>query len=303
MASPTYKARAMVLRKTKLGESDLILTFLTQEGSQVRAVAKGARKPASAFSARLELYSVVDVMCAKGRSLDVVSEARLVASNEHLRLDLEHAAAAAPMAELLDRVTQEGLENPKLFACTEAAFACMGDLPGSQAPLVCAAHLLKTLAFSGLRPSLDVCAVCGAVAGEGGRVAVFEAAELSTEEAAPVAASSGAGRLASAGALAFSLSGESVPLSYREGGVVCNRCRRQVETILLPAATLDWMRYLLGSTFADIAAAEPALDAAFAVLHFCREWVREHVGCTLKSLEFLLSCGLYDIAAATHGDA
>ena len=51
---PTYDARAIVLRKTKLGESDLIVTLLAQDGSQARAVAKGARKPARPFAARLE---------------------------------------------------------------------------------------------------------------------------------------------------------------------------------------------------------------------------------------------------------
>ena len=119
MSQPTYDARAIVLRKTKLGESDLILTLLAEDGSQMRAVAKGARKPASSFAARLELYSVVDLLVARGRSLDIVKEARLVESNERLRRDIEHAAGAAPMAELLDRVTQMGLENPRLFARSE----------------------------------------------------------------------------------------------------------------------------------------------------------------------------------------
>lgn len=45
MASPTYRCNALVLKKTKLGESDLILTCLKDDGSQLRAVAKGARKP------------------------------------------------------------------------------------------------------------------------------------------------------------------------------------------------------------------------------------------------------------------
>ncbi len=77
MASATYTARAIVLRKTKLGESDLIVTLLAQDGSQIRAVAKGARKPSSPFAARLELYSSVDLLCSKGRSLDIVKEARI----------------------------------------------------------------------------------------------------------------------------------------------------------------------------------------------------------------------------------
>ncbi|MEI3230765.1 MAG: DNA repair protein RecO [Gordonibacter pamelaeae] len=162
MASATYTARAIVLRKTKLGESDLIVTLLAQDGSQVRAVAKGARKPSSPFAARLELYSSVDLLCSEGRSLDIVKEARIASSNERLRRDLEHAACAAPMAELLDRVTQEGLANPRLFALTEAALDALDGALAPQAPAVCAAHLLKALAFSGLRPSLSSCAVCGA---------------------------------------------------------------------------------------------------------------------------------------------
>ncbi len=115
MASATYTARAIVLRKTKLGESDLIVTLLAQDGSQVRAVAKGARKPSSPFAARLELYSSVDLL--EGRSLDIVKEARIASSHERLRRDLEHAACAAPMAELLDRATEEGLRTP---ACSRS---------------------------------------------------------------------------------------------------------------------------------------------------------------------------------------
>ena len=103
MARPTYTARVIVVRKTKLGESDLILTLLAEDGSQLRAVAKGARKPKSSFASRLELFSVADVLCAKGRSLDVVSEARLVEGNAALRGDIERISAAAPIAELVER--------------------------------------------------------------------------------------------------------------------------------------------------------------------------------------------------------
>ena len=36
MSQPTYDARAIVLRKTKLGESDLILTLLAEDGLYAR---------------------------------------------------------------------------------------------------------------------------------------------------------------------------------------------------------------------------------------------------------------------------
>ena len=256
MSQPTFDARVIVLRKTKLGESDLIVTLLADDGSQMRAVAKGARKPSSSFAARLELYSVVDVFFARGRSLDIVKEARLVESNDCLRRDIEHTAGAAPMAELLDRITQAGLENARLFALTRTALSSLGRVESAQVPAVCAAHLLKTLAFAGLRPSLDVCVGCGR------NVA-------STSEDA------------------------LVPLSYQEGGVVCSVCRPNLETVLMPASTLLWCRALLGSTFAQIEALEVDPSASFAVLRFCQQWIREHVGSNLKSLNFLFTCGLF----------
>ena len=37
MASPTYHARAHVLRKTNLAEADLILTLLAEDGAIIRA--------------------------------------------------------------------------------------------------------------------------------------------------------------------------------------------------------------------------------------------------------------------------
>ena len=256
MSQPTYDARAIVLRKTKLGESDLILTLLAEDGSQMRAVAKGARKPASSFAARLELYSVVDLLVARGRSLDIVKEARLVESNERLRRDIEHAAGAAPMAELLDRVTQMGLENPRLFALTRTALSSLGRVDPAQVPAVCAAHLLKTLAFAGLRPSLDVCVSCGRdveAVPESGLMA------LSYQEAGRCAPHAGrAWRRCS-----------SLPLRSRGAGA------------------------LLSSTFAEIEILEADPSAAFSVLRFCQQWVSEHVGANLKSLNFLFTCGLF----------
>ena len=47
----TYRARAVVLDRTKRGEQDLILTLLGSDGSQLRAVAKGARKPGGRLAA------------------------------------------------------------------------------------------------------------------------------------------------------------------------------------------------------------------------------------------------------------
>ena len=56
--SRTYRTKVLVLDKTKLKETDLILTMLDERGRQVRAVAKGARKPGGRLAARLSLIHI-----------------------------------------------------------------------------------------------------------------------------------------------------------------------------------------------------------------------------------------------------
>ena len=51
----------IVIDRTKLGESDLILTILEACGCQARAVAKGARKPGGKLAARVQLFCELDL--------------------------------------------------------------------------------------------------------------------------------------------------------------------------------------------------------------------------------------------------
>ena len=256
MAKPGYLTQALVLRKTKLGESDLIVTLLVPDGSQRRVVAKGARKPTSIFAARLELYSLVDVLCTPGRSLDIVQEVRLISPNEHLRYDVELSSAAAPVAELLAKATEEELENPRLFEATKAVFAAMDGATPSCALALCGAHLLKTLAFCGLRPSFDHCVFCDA----------------------PVSL----------------VSEVTVGFSVSEGGVICDACRARSGGTQESAAMLGWANYLLHSTYAAIGDEYPPNEVSLSILHLCQALIREHLGVRLRSLEFLFSSGLFD---------
>ncbi|WP_172135552.1 DNA repair protein RecO [Adlercreutzia sp. ZJ473] len=253
MAAPTYRARALVLRKTKLEESDLILTLLAEDGSQLRAVAKGARKPRSSFASRLELYSEVDLLCARGRSLDVVKEARLVKGRDALRTSVERAAGAACASELVERVSLEHVCAPRLFAATGVALDSLARASVAQVPIITAAHLLKAFSLAGLRPSLEACVACGS-------------------PAEPAAG--------------------QVRFSAPDGGVVCARCASRVQTTLLPEQTRAWACALIASTFAQIEQMDAPAQAGVDLLQLCQAWAAAHLGVRLKSVQFLLTCGL-----------
>jgi len=159
---PSYPLTALVLRKTKLGETDIIVTLLAEDGRQVRAVAKGLRKPGSRFGGRLEPYSVVDLLMHTGKSLEIVSEARTVAAHAALREDLERSAAASVVADLLDKISVEGQGEPRLFALSTTALTVMESAPVATLPRLVVAFLIKAMAMHGYRPELESCAACTA---------------------------------------------------------------------------------------------------------------------------------------------
>lgn len=167
---PSYPLRALVLRKTKLGETDVILTVLAADGRQVRAVAKGLRKPGSRFGGRLEPYSVVDLLMHTGRSLEVVSEARTVNAHAALREDLDRTAAASVVVDLLDKIAVEGQVEPRLFELSNTTLSVMERSEREALPRLVVAFLVKALAMHGYRPELHTCSAC---AGELGTSLAF----------------------------------------------------------------------------------------------------------------------------------
>ena len=170
---PTYPARVLVLRKTKLGETDTILTLLAADGRQLRAVAKGLRKPGGRFGGRLEPYSVADLMLHEGRSLDVVTEAEAVATHAGLREDYDRNAAAAVVVDVLDKISVEGQVEERLFGLSTTTLDVMETAPLEALPALVTAFLIKSMAIHGYRPELSGCATCG---GELGGTARFSVA-------------------------------------------------------------------------------------------------------------------------------
>jgi DNA repair protein RecO (recombination protein O) len=159
---PAYPLRAIVLRKTKLGETDLILTLLAADGRQVRAVAKGARKPRSKLGARVEPFSVLDLLLHTGRNLEIVAEAETVVTHDALRGDYDRTMAASVVADVLDKGSVEGQAEPQLFEMALVTLEVMEEAPVSALEPLVLAFLLKSLAMQGYRPSLERCAACGA---------------------------------------------------------------------------------------------------------------------------------------------
>ncbi len=148
----------MVLRKLDYGEADRIYTLLTREHGKVGAIARGVRRTTSRLAPALELFAVVDVQLAAGRSLDVITQAVRL-PGERLGASVERTAHASLIVELADRVSEERHPVEGLFELTVLA---LRELAAEPEPRRASAYFMAVaLDFLGYAPQLQDCASCG----------------------------------------------------------------------------------------------------------------------------------------------
>ena len=110
-----YQTEAIVIKKTKLGEADSILTFYTPHLGKIQGFAKSLRKTKSKMAGHLELLTHSLVSLARGRNLDTVTGAQTINSFLPLKSDLELTSYALYATELVNQFTADNLENQPLF--------------------------------------------------------------------------------------------------------------------------------------------------------------------------------------------
>ncbi|MFN6561713.1 MAG: DNA repair protein RecO [Nostoc sp. ChiSLP01] len=162
--SRTYKATGINLKTQALGESDKIVTILTPEFGLVRAVAPGARKHNSSLGGRSGMFVVNELLIAKGRSLDKITQAQTLKTYPGLAKDLGKLAASQYLAEIV--LSQALSEQPQeeLYELFNEHLHRLEVLPSGNTSGVLAhlAHgVFHLLALAGLTPQVQVCCLSG----------------------------------------------------------------------------------------------------------------------------------------------
>ncbi len=159
MSERSASTDAIVLRVRPLGEADRVCTLLTRERGKVDAVAKGVRRPKSSLGGRLEPLAEVRVALHRGRSLDVVTEARTIASYWNGLVRPGAFATASLFAETVDLFCEHELPLPEIYALLAAAIAAVAasDAPATLVPR----FQLRLLDALGLAPAAEACVRCG----------------------------------------------------------------------------------------------------------------------------------------------
>jgi DNA repair protein RecO (recombination protein O) len=155
----SYRAQAIVLSHIEYGEADRILKLFTLEKGKISAIAKGVRKIRSRKAGHLQPFTRVDLFLAKGRNLDIITQAETIDPYSGLRGDLERVAYAAYVMELLDRFTYEEGQNIGLFRLLADTLSRLEKQ--SNAETVVHYFEVRLLDLLGFRPQLFECVDCG----------------------------------------------------------------------------------------------------------------------------------------------
>lgn len=159
---PLYNDEAVVLRTFPLGEADRIVVMLTRNHGKVRAVAKGVRRLKSRFGGRLEPFMRVNMLIAKGKSLDVISQAvSLSTYAASICANYDSYKYANLMVEVIDYIVNDSYQDTSSqYSLLIAALSALSR--GVHSPeAIGLSYVMRALCIAGWSPRINSCAVCG----------------------------------------------------------------------------------------------------------------------------------------------
>lgn len=162
-----YRTTAVVLSRFDLGEADRVLTLLAPAEGRFKAIAKGIRRPRSRLGGSLEPFAELDLVLARGRTFDIVTQAAVRHAWLGLRDRLETTATAWYVSELVERSTEERAPAQHLYALLVRAYALLDE--GAPAGRLARWFEFRLLDELGLQPEVDRCVECDRVLEPGER--------------------------------------------------------------------------------------------------------------------------------------
>jgi len=172
---PLRQALSIVLRSYKVGETDKIVVFFTQDYGKLRGMARAARRPRSRFGGSLEMGTEVELTFFEKESRELVSVDRcdIVRSRFSKLSEPILATTLGYVTELTDSFALEREPNPRLYRLLRATISALVERPSPETRArYFEAWLLR---LAGSYPRRKNCPSCGrALADEGARYLASE---------------------------------------------------------------------------------------------------------------------------------
>lgn len=123
--SNDIRTKAFVLRRTNYGESDRILTLLTEDGV-ISAIAHGVRKEKSKLAGGIELFCLSEITAHEGKnnSLYTLTSAKMLEYYNQIPVDLQKLELASLVLKQINKVT-ENISGPDYFKLVHQVFSSL----------------------------------------------------------------------------------------------------------------------------------------------------------------------------------
>jgi DNA repair protein RecO (recombination protein O) len=118
----TYSSEGFVMARKNYGEADRILILFTKDFGKISMIAKGVRKLTSRKRGGIEIFSKIKFSAVKGKSLDILTEIKMIDSYDAIRSDLRRVSVAYYISEVLSKVTRENEKHEEIFSILDEYF-------------------------------------------------------------------------------------------------------------------------------------------------------------------------------------
>jgi DNA repair protein RecO (recombination protein O) len=178
---------SLVLHSFDYGETSRIVRIATHDAGVLSVIARGARRPKSAFGPAIDLFTsgVAHVRVHPSRDLHILTGFDATRTRSELAGSLARFTAASAVAELCLRFARED-DSCRVHDAATDVLDAIGVASPNEVPAIALAGAWRVVAELGFAPTLDQCASCHA-------------------DIPP---------------------GENVMFDHRAGGALCARCAR-----------------------------------------------------------------------------
>lgn len=111
----TFTLEGLVLRRVNTGESDRIVTLVTQEAGKFVCIAKGVRKLTSSRGSALEPGNHISGHFVKTKSLPILTQLTLISDTSPMTPSLARHRQLSLVLELFDRIFVEEELEPGVY--------------------------------------------------------------------------------------------------------------------------------------------------------------------------------------------
>lgn len=154
--------RGLVLRVTPYGESDAMLTILTEQQGKIAAKARGLRRKNSPLSAPCQLLAYGEFTFFEYKDSYTINEACSIELFTPLRRDLQKLSLGTYFAQAAEILSQEDSPNSELLSLVLNCLYGLSVLNVSEAKTK-AVFELRSASVAGYTPDLFGCHSCGSV--------------------------------------------------------------------------------------------------------------------------------------------